>query len=197
MRNSMLKRALMSLAVLLLTLTPQLTHAHQGFSVGIQGIGNFFLTDSNPDLSIGPGGGIFFDYRFNQRWSIETDLFVTLHDGQGVSSGDNDIFLLGVPTVELKFYLRGKENRVDPYILAGLGVYVLTEGTVSNNTGGVGLGGNFGLGVDFYVLDRLSLGLAAKFRPIAIIQGNSQSTGLINFGMIGNLVWHFGGGGEG
>jgi len=165
--------------------------ARQGWSIGAQGIGNFFLTDSNPDLKIGPGGGLFFDYRFNQRWALETDLFVSFHDGQGVSSGDNGMLLLGVPTIELKFYLRGTENNIDPYLLAGLGVYVLTEGDISNNSGGVGLGGNFGVGVDFYVLQRLSLGLVAKFRPIALIQGNSQSTGLINLGLIGNLAWHF------
>jgi hypothetical protein len=166
--------------------------ARTGWSVGGQGIGNFFLTDSNPDLGIGPGGGIMVDYRFNQRWSLETDLFVSFHDGEGISNGDNNMYLLGVPTVELKFYLRGQENNIDPYLLAGLGVYVLTEGSVSNNSGGVGLGGNFGMGVDFYLLRRLSLGVAAKFRPMALIQGNSQSTGLINFGLIGNLVFHFG-----
>ena len=167
--------------------------ARQGFSIGAQGIGNFFLTDSYPDLRIGPGGGLYFDYRFNQRWSIETDFFVSFHDGGGISAGDDNMLLLGVPTIELKFYLRGTENRVDPYLLAGLGLYVLTEGSIDNNSGGVGLGGNFGIGCDFYVLNRLSLGIAAKFRPIALIQGNSQSTGLINFGMIGNLAWHFGG----
>ena len=197
MTMSIWKWALLGFTFLYLSLGSQAAQARPGFSLGIQGIGNFFLTDSNPDLGIGPGGGIFFDYSFNQRWSIETDLFVTMHKGEGASTGDKDIFLLGVPTAELKFYLRGKENSVDPYILAGLGVYVLTEGSVSNNSGGVGLGGNFGIGVDFYLMQRLSLGLAAKFRPIAIIQGNSQSTGLINFGLIGNLVWHFGSGGEG
>lgn len=178
--------------VLGLMTSPTDLWARTGWSVGGQGIGNFFLTDSNPDLSIGPGGGIMVDYRFNQRWSIETDLFVSFHDGQGISNGDNNMYLLGVPTIELKFYLRGQENNIDPYLLAGLGVYVLTEGSVSNNSGGVGLGGNFGMGVDFYLLRRLSLGVAAKFRPIALIQGNSQSTGLINFGLIGNLVFHFG-----
>lgn len=171
---------------------PKVSEAREGFSIGAQGIGNFFLTDSNPDLKIGPGGGLFFDYRFNQRWSIETDLFFSIHDGGGISAGDNNQILLGVPTVELKFYLRGQENNVDPYILAGLGVYILTEGSISNNTGGVGLGGNFGVGADFYVLHGLSLGLVAKFRPIALIQGNSRSAGLINFGLIGNIVWHFG-----
>jgi hypothetical protein len=166
--------------------------ARVGPSVGMMGMGNFFLTQGQPDLQLGPGGGLLFDYRFNQRWSVETDLFVSLHSGKNTFAGDKDIFLIGVPTFELKFYLRGQENNIDPYLLAGFGVYVLTEGSIDQNRGGVGVGGNFGLGVDFYLLERLSLGLAAKFRPIAVIQGNSQSTGLINFGMIGNLIWHFG-----
>lgn len=173
-------------------LAPPNLFAREGFSVGIQGIGNFFITDSNPDLSPGPGGGLYFDYRFNQHWSLETDLFFSIQDGTGISSGDNNQYLLGVPTAELKFYLRGRENSLDPYLLAGLGVYVLTEGSISNSSGGVGLGGNFGVGADFYPIDRLSLGLAIKFRPMALIQGNNRSTGLINLGLIGSLAWHFG-----
>ncbi len=166
--------------------------AHSGWTLGLQGIGNFFLTDSFPDLKTGPGAGLFFDYRFNQRWALETDFFFSVHDGAGISTGDNDMILLGVPTVELKFYLRGSENpRIDPYLLAGLGVYVLTEGSIDDNSGGVGLGGNFGFGVDFYATSRLSLGIAAKFRPIALIQSNNQSTGLINLGLLGNLAFHF------
>ena len=117
----------------LLTLQPRNAQARRGFSVGLQGMGNFFLTHSTPDLNIGPGGGLFFDYRFNQRWAIETDLFATVHNGRNISAGDNNILLLGVPSVELKFYMRPNENRIDPYLLAGLGVYVLTEGSINNN----------------------------------------------------------------
>ena len=181
---------LIALSLLLFSLK---TEARQGWSVGALGTGNFFLTRSNPDLQIGPGGGLFFEYRFNQRWGLETDFFISFHDGQNASSGDNNIYFLGVPTIELKFYMLSRETWIDPYVLVGLGVYVLTEGSISNNTAGAGLGGNIGLGVDFYVLKNLSIGLAAKFRPIAIIQANSQSTGLINFGMAGNIAFHFGG----
>jgi hypothetical protein len=188
----MKKYFLILVSVFFLILHVNTVYAHTGPSVGVMGMGNFFLTNAHPDLKIGPGAGLMFDYRFNQHWSVETDLFFSEHSGEGISAADKDIFLIGVPTFELKFYLRGQENRLDPYLLAGFGVYVLTEGTIDDNSGGVGVGGNFGLGVDFYLLDRLSLGLAAKFRPIAVIQGNSQSTGLINFGMIGNLIWHFG-----
>lgn len=187
-----MKKQIILLGIFLLTLYSNPLFARVGPSVGMMGMGNFFLTEGQPDLQIGPGGGLLFDYRFNQRWSVETDLFVTLHSGKNAFAGDKDIFLIGAPTFELKFYLRGQENNIDPYLLAGFGIYVLTEGSLDQNRGGVGVGGNFGLGVDFYLLERLSLGLAAKFRPIAVIQGNSQSTGLINFGMIGNLIWHFG-----
>ena len=183
--------------ILLISLAPtRPAQARQGFGVGIQGLGNFFLTDSIPNLKIGPGGGIWFDYRFNQRWAIETDLNFSIHNGKGVSTGDNNMWLLGVPTIQLKFYLVGRETRIDPYLLAGVGVFVLTEGSVSNNSGGVGMGGLFGIGSDFWVTDWMTLGLVAKFRPIAIIQGNSRSAGLINFSMQGNIAWHFGGGGE-
>lgn len=187
-RNKLLAFSLLSWICLLAAPTAR---AREGFSVGAQGLGNFFLTNSRPDLKIGPGGGLFFDYRFNQRWSIETDIFVSFHDGGGASTGDNGMLLLGVPTVELKFYPRSQEGTVEPYLFAGLGIYVLTEGDISNNSGGVGVGGNLGAGVDFYVLDRLSLGLAFKFRPIALIQGGNNSAALINLGLVGNIAWHF------
>ncbi len=185
------KIALAFLIVSLFFLNGKSAHARQGFSLGAMGLGNFFLTNGGPNLDIGPGGGLLFDYRFNQRWSIETDLFFSFHDGEGNNAGDNNMILLGVPSIELKFYLRGQEAKIDPYVLAGLGFYVLTEGSVKNNSGGFGLGGNIGIGSDFYVLDRLSLGIAIKFRPIALIQGNSASAGLINLGAIGNIAWHF------
>jgi outer membrane protein with beta-barrel domain len=183
------------LAVIIITtlfsLAVKSVNAREGFSVGAQGLGNFFLTNGGPNLDIGPGGGLFFDYRFNQRWSIETDLFFSFHDGEGAFKGDNNMLLLGVPTVELKFYFRGHESSIDPYALAGLGVYVLTEGSINNNSSGFGLGGNIGLGSDFYVMPRLSLGVAVKFRPIALIQANNASAGLINLGAIGSIAWHF------
>ncbi len=177
--------------IALFMFSPKLVTAREGFSVGLQGMGNFFLTDSIPNLNAGPGGGIYFDYRFNQHWSIETDLFVSFHDGKGISEGDDGALFLGVPTVELKFYPRSHEGRIDPYILAGLGIYVLTEGDIDNNSGGVGVGGNLGVGTDFYIIDHLSIGIAVKFRPVALLQGGNTSTALINLGVLGNLAWHF------
>lgn len=187
----MLKKILFSLAALSALAFSSQAQAREGWSVGLQGMGNFFLTDSDPDLKVGPGGGIAVDYRFNQRWSIEADLFVSFHDGGGISSGDNGMLLLGVPTVELKFYPRSQESTVEPYVFAGLGIYVLTEGDIDDNSGGVGVGGNLGAGVDFYVVNRLSLGFAVKFRPIALIQGGNNSAALIDLGLVGNIAWHF------
>jgi outer membrane protein W len=187
----MLKKIFFSLVATATLALSSGAQAREGWSVGAQGLGNFFLTDSDPDLKIGPGGGLFFDYRFNQRWSIEVDLFVSFHDGSGISSGDNGMLLLGVPTAELKFYPRSQEATVEPYLFAGLGIYVLTEGDIDDNSGGVGVGGNLGAGVDFYVTNRFSLGFAVKFRPIALIQGGNNSAALINLGLVGNLAWHF------
>ena len=187
----MLKKILFALAAVATLASSAQLQAREGWSVGLQGMGNFFLTDSDPDLKVGPGGGIAVDYRFNQRWSIEADLFVSFHDGGGISAGDDGMLLLGVPTAELKFYFRSQEATVEPYVFAGLGIYVLTEGDVDDDSGGIGVGGNLGAGVDFYVTDHLSLGFAVKFRPIALIQGGNNSAALINLGLIGNIAWHF------
>src|SRR4029434_8381403 len=121
------------------TLFAYATHSrYAGPTMAVSGLGggNFSLTDTFPDLDIGGGGGIAFDYRFNQHWAIATSLSVFSHDGEGVSRGDNGALLLSVPNIDLKFYFFGSERRIDPYATAGIGINVLTGGSRGDNSGG-------------------------------------------------------------
>ncbi|MCB1214646.1 MAG: outer membrane beta-barrel protein [Deltaproteobacteria bacterium] len=185
-----LKSLIFLLALLIGLSFSSQAEARQGWVLGVQVSGSIFLTNAVPDMDPGPGFGIDLQYRFNQRWALETNLSASFHDGRDAFENDSGIFL-SLPTAELKLYLFGQESKVEPYVLAGLGIYVLTEGALNNNTGGVGLGGTFGAGLDYYLSDRFSLGFAAKFRPTALIQGNGASTGLINFATIISGDWHF------
>jgi len=164
------------------------------FSVGLGPMGNFYVVDSNPQLDMGIGGYVYFDYRWSPQFSTQFGIVVTTQDGTGISNGDNGIEFLGIPTFDLKFYILSDPSRWDPYGLIGMGVYAVTEGSVKNGTTAIGIGANLGLGCDFYITESWSVGLAAVFRSIGLIEslgGSNNGTALFPFSMMGNVAYHF------
>lgn len=163
------------------------------YAIKIGPVGNIYVVDSNTELDPGFGGFIAFDYRFHPHFSAEAGVMATLQDGTGISAGDNNILLLGVPTFDLKYYFLG-ESRWDPYALLGFGFYALTEGSIDNGTSAFGVGANLGLGVDYFITEHISLGISAIFRAIALIEsfsGNQNGSSLFPFSMAGNFAYHF------
>ncbi len=186
-----MKKSLLIFPLLPLLLFSSKLWARPTMAVSGFGGGNFQIADTFPDLDIGTGGGISFEYRFNQRWGLETSLSVFAHDGEGASRGDNGMLLLSVPNVDLKFYFLKEEHKIDPYAGVGIGVNVLTGGSRSDNSGGAGVGAQVGLGSDFYLKDWFSLGILAQFRTVGLIRGNSQSSALIFLTALGKFTFHF------
>lgn len=182
--------SLLVLAVAFLSFSPLASARHSMALSGFGG-GNFQIVDTFPQLDIGAGGGIAFEYRFNQHWGIQTSLSVFDHNGSGPERGDNGILVLNVPTIDLKYYLLSSEKRVDPYLRAGLGLTVMTGGSVPNNSGGAGMAAQFGIGSDFYINDSFSMGAEVQFRTAGIIRGNSQSSAMIFLPVLGNFTYHF------
>jgi len=175
------------------TATAQSTTAGN-FTVGLGPMGNIYVVDTNPELDPGIGGYVYFDYRWSPQFSTQVSVLVTTQDGTGISAGDGGIEFLGIPTFDLKFYIFNTPSRWDPYGLIGMGVYATTEGSVDNGTWAVGIGANLGLGTDFYITERWSVGLAAIFRSIGLItstSGNNNGTALFPFSMMGNVAYHF------
>lgn len=166
-------------------------HARHSMAISGFGGGNFQIIDTFPQLNLGAGGGIAFEYRFNQHWGIQTSLSVFDHNGSGPQKGDNGVLLLNVPSIDLKYYLLNSEKKIDPYLRAGLGISVLTSGSVANNSGGAGMGAVVGLGSDFYINDAFSLGVEVQFKTAGIIRGNSQSSALLFLPVLGNFTYHF------
>lgn len=164
-------------------------------TIGILGMGNVQLFDTDPEFQVGGGGGIYFDYRFNQRFSVTGDIWVTSHDGEGSASNDNGIEILGMPTTTLKLYLFDGESKWDPYIGMGIGVYYMSEGGVENGTNGIGIGAHIDLGFDYYLNDTFSVGFSGIFRSAGIIRnldGDSDSaTALVPFTMMARGGYHF------
>lgn len=192
-----MKRALFIIAVTAAILANQIAHAGSAagnFTIGLGPLGNVFIVDSNPELDPGVGGYVFLDYRWSPQFSTQFGVVVTTEDGTGISNGDNGIEFLGIPTFDLKFYILSEPSRWDPYGLLGMGVYAVTEGTAKNGTTAIGVGANLGLGCDFYVTERFSVGLAAVFRSIGLIDstsGANNGTALFPFSMMGNVAYHF------
>jgi hypothetical protein len=168
--------------------------ARQGFAVGLGPAGNIFLVDTVPVLDPGAGGYVYFDYRFQDQLSFQTSFIMTSQDGTNVSAGDNGILFLGMPTFDLKYYFLKEDPHWDPYIATGIGVYWLTEGSIANSSGGVGLGAQLGLGCDYYFTDQISAGFEGVFRSIGLITNTgtpSSSTALFPYSLLGNVAFHF------
>jgi len=164
------------------------------FSVGLGPVGNIFVVDSNPELDPGVGGYVYFDYRWSPQFSTQFGVLVTTEDGTGISRGDNGIEFLGIPTFDLKFFMLSSPSRWDPYALIGMGFYAISEGSTNNGTVAVGIGANLGLGFDFYITEQFSLGFAAIFRSIGLIDsigGNRNGTALFPVSILGNVAYHF------
>jgi outer membrane protein W len=157
-------------------------------------MGNIFVVDSNPELGPGVGGYLYFDYRWSPQLSTQISVIVTTEDGKGISSGDNGIEFLGIPTFDIKYYLISSVNRWDPYLMIGAGIYAISEGTTSNGTVAVGIGANLGIGCDYYFNDKWSAGLTTSFRSIGLIDsisGSNNGTAAFPVSITGNAAYHF------
>lgn len=165
-------------------------------TLGPIAIGNIQLLNTFPQFDPGPGGGVYFDYRFNQRFSLTIDAWATVHQGSGISDGDNDIVIMGLPTATLKLYLLDDEaSKWDPYLGVGLGAYATTEGSLADGTNGVGLGAQIDVGIDYHFTDVISVGFDGIFRSMSIITSLSNSgnnaLALIPYSLVAKVGFHF------
>ena len=164
------------------------------FTVGVGAIGNIFVVDARPELSPGVGGFIYFDYRWSPQFSTQFTFLISDQDGRGISSGDDSILFMGVPTFDLKFYILKNPSRWDPYGLVGVGFFAVSEGGRSDGSQAFGIGADIGLGTDFYITERFSVGLSCIFRSIGMIDsldGPNNGTALFPVSLMGNFAYHF------
>jgi len=168
--------------------------ARRGFSVGIGPVGNIYLIDTIPVMDPGIGGFTYFQYRFAEQMAFQAGFLIARQSGTNVSAGDNGMLFLGMPTLDLKYFFLSGEPRFDPFASLGTGLYFLTEGSVSNGTGGVGVGTNLGVGFDYYFTDVISAGFEGVFRTIGIISNfgtPSTSTAIFPYSLMANVAFHF------
>lgn len=175
-------------------LTSSATAFAENFTIGAGPTGSIYVVDANPELQPGIGGHIFLDYRWSPQISTQFTFTVTTQNGQGISSGKNDLLYFGIPSVDLKYYVLSSESHWDPYIMAGVGFYMLSKASKGGDSPAAGFGADAGLGVDYYFTEKWSAGVNAQFRSIGLITsttGSNNGTAIFPFTMNGNVAIHF------
>lgn len=158
------------------------------YTIGIGPIGNFYLVDRRPELSPGIGAHVFFDYRWSPELSTTASVMMLVQNGKGADRGENNVVYLGIPTLDVKYYFITNPSRWDPYALAGIGYYAVTAGARGRGAAS-GLGAQVGIGLDYYITPKISLGVADYFRSVALLGGGSS--GSFAQSLLGNFGFHF------
>ncbi len=188
-----MKKLVILLSIIAISFVTTNTYA-ANMTVGLGPIGNIYVVDASPELDPGVGGHVFFDYRWSPQMSTTLSIMVTTQDGTGISDRDNGIEFLGMPILDLKYYVISTQSRWDPYIQGGVGMYAISEGTTDNGTTAVGFGANFGIGTDYYLNEKFSCGVSAIFRSIGLIDstsGDQNGKAVFPLSMLGNIAYHF------
>ena len=76
----------------------------------------------------------------------------------------------------------------------GVGFFLLTEGSLSDSTGGAGLGAQIEVGFDYLLNDHISVGVAGTFRSVGIItnlSGSANATTFMPYTLQGKIGYHF------
>lgn len=163
-------------------------------TIGGMILGSIQLVDTLPVVDPGIGGGAFFDYRFNDRFSITVESFFTTQDGTGRSSGEGSIEFLCVPATTFKIYLANADAKIEPYFGIGVGIYYLTEGDVSNSTSGIGIGAQIEVGLDYDIANNLMLGVGGTYRSVGLVNGltgASNATTFMPYNLFGRIGYRF------
>lgn len=156
--------------------------------------GSIQLVDTLPVLSPGIGGGMFFDYRFNDRFGVILESFFTTQNGSGRSKGEGSVEFLAIPAATFKLFILNNRPVFDPYIGLGVGLYGLTEGSAANSTGGFGMGAQIEVGVEYSLADNLMLAVGGTYRSIGIINslsGNANATTYMPYHLFGRIGYRF------
>lgn len=193
----LLRRFSVFLLLLFFLFLPVLSHAYEpayNRTLGGTIYGSIQLVDTLPIVDLGIGGGIFFDYRFNQRFSIQAESFVIFQEGDRASQAEGSIKFFAMPATTLKIYPLKNATRFDPYFGLGLGLYMLTEGDVNNNTFGLGLGAQIETGLDFNLTDNLLFGVGGTYRSVGLLnsfKGTANASTYMPYTLFGRIGYRF------
>ena len=191
--------------VLLISGTASPSFAAMGYYLGVDLLGNVVLGDFDgvdaPDVDPGGGFGLVIGYGLTPFSAIELNGNVTQHEVQVISGGPVFDATYSGLTLSLKFNLM-PDHVHQPFVRLGGGYYLLTidDPVLSSSTRLSGMGGEVGLGMDYYLFTNFSIGLGVTQRFIRYDKSTrlGQST-TISPSLVGdttsaniNFVYHFG-----
>ncbi len=163
-------------------------------TLGASVYGSIQLVDTLPLVDMGIGGGAFFDWRFNERFSLMVESFFTTQDGRGQSAADRSIEFLCIPASTFKVYIPTKTPQLDPYIGLGIGFYHLREGDVEDDTAGFGIGAQIEVGIEYLLADNLMVGVGGTYRSVGLINsltGPANASTYMPYTLFGRVGYRF------
>jgi len=144
------------------------------FGIGLNG--NSVMSSDGSAITEGLGSGAGFDlgfgWRISDAVSLDFNWLMSFHDaGEGTATGDEAA--LTSFGVDLRIFLADRSRRVQPYVQAGVGAYILGRDSFEFDTltgGGFQLGG----GADIYLTREVSIGGKILYRGAYL--DNAEST---------------------
>ena len=197
--KNILKHLILFTSILTLPLTAlayeeEYETASYNRTVGGNVYGSIQLVDTLPIVQMGIGGGLYFDYRFNPKFSLMIETFFTFQDGKGVSAAENTITFLAIPAATFKIYFFQNLPQIDPYVGIGIGLYGLFEGDVANATQGYGIGAQIEVGLEYNIAANLVLGVGGTYRSVGLINsltGTANASTYMPYTLFGRVGYRF------
>ena len=130
------------------------------FGIGVHGTSIIDDSDATANSSFDTGGGFSLDFgwRLGSGFSLDLGVSTSFHDTQSFGESAN----LTSITLDGRFFLGDWNQRLQPYLQAGLGAYVLSYSDTSDTFSGPGF--QLGGGVDLYLTRGVSIGAKLLYR---------------------------------
>lgn len=143
----------------------------RGFYFGAGAAGTRILAQDggNELLEDGVGVALYAGLRVNRSLALEAGWMGTMHNPVSVDTGfgeDTDYLVLNGFTADAKVFLNVSNPRLQPYLQAGVGLYLLDS--TYFGTQSVGSGFQAGGGLDFQISRRMDIGAHALYRGMAM-----------------------------
>jgi hypothetical protein len=145
-------------------------------------------------IDSGSGMSLFGGLRMSHRLALEIGWVVTFHDPDTMDfnfgSGTDHLVLNGF-TGDAKIYLGRPGDRVEPFVQAGLGLYLLDKTYVGARSNGTGIQG--GGGLELHIAQYVDVGLRGLYRGITMSppRSGADDTFISALGAEANLVLRF------
>lgn len=173
------------------TMTPTEAHAQyrphsrtvhvapHGWYLGAGAVATRILNQEGGNELLNHGGGVslFAGMRLNRSLALEAGWIGTMHNPEQVSTDfgtDTDYLVLNGFTADAKIFLGTRNPRMEPYIQAGVGLYLLDSEYFGAQSTGTGF--QAGGGLDFKMSRNVDLAVRGLYRGLAMGPPNTDYT---------------------